>query len=107
MDDPENTRPEDLLRAADIGKRAGLRYVYAGNLPGNVRGLENTRCHQCDEILIRRHGYFVQEYRMTSDGRCPHCKTAIPGRWASHFEDQITDRPFLPRRSSRLVTIPS
>ena len=34
MDDPDNTRPEDLLRAAEIGKQAGLRYIYAGNLPG-------------------------------------------------------------------------
>ena len=49
MDDPENTRPQDLLRAADIGRKAGLRYVYAGNLPGNVSSLEDTRCHQCGD----------------------------------------------------------
>ncbi|HXY49521.1 MAG TPA: AmmeMemoRadiSam system radical SAM enzyme, partial [Terriglobales bacterium] len=36
MTDPENTRPRDLLRATEIGKRSGLRYVYAGNLPGMV-----------------------------------------------------------------------
>src|SRR5437660_726090 len=36
MTDPEDTKPEDLLRAAEIGKRAGLRYIYAGNLPGRV-----------------------------------------------------------------------
>ncbi len=107
MDDPENTRPQDLLRAAEIGKKAGLRYVYAGNLPGNVRDLEDTRCHQCGETLIRRHGYLVQKYRVTSEGQCPSCKTAIPGRWAARFEDQITDRPFLPHPTSRLVTIPS
>ena len=107
MDDPENTRPQDLLRAAEIGRKAGLRYVYAGNLPGNVGGLEDTRCHQCGDTLIRRHGYLVQEYRVTPDGRCPSCKTAIPGRWAARFEDQIASHPFLPRRSSRLVTIPT
>jgi pyruvate formate lyase activating enzyme len=107
MDDPENTRPEDLLKAADIGKRAGLQYVYAGNLPGRVEGLEDTRCHQCNHALIRRYGYLVQEYRISEDGRCPACNVAIPGRWAGKFERQVTDRPFLPRRSSRLVTIPT
>src|SRR5436853_7073037 len=47
MDDPENTRGEDLLRAAEIGKQSGLHYVYAGNLPGQVGELENTHCHHC------------------------------------------------------------
>jgi pyruvate formate lyase activating enzyme len=107
MDDPEDTRPEDLLRAAEIGKKAGLRYVYAGNLPGSVDELEDTHCHQCGKAVIRRQGYFVQEYRLTSDGRCPACNTIIPGRWAARFEGQITDRPFLPHLGSRLVTIPN
>jgi pyruvate formate lyase activating enzyme len=107
MNDPENTRPQDLLRAAEIGTKAGLRYVYAGNLPGNVEGRENTRCHHCGETVIRRYGYLVTEYRVTPGGRCPTCNTAVPGRWAARFEEQIADRPFLPRRSSRLVTIPS
>jgi pyruvate formate lyase activating enzyme len=107
MDDPENTRPEDLLRAAEIGTKAGLRYIYAGNLPDRVADLEDTRCHQCGTTLIKRHSYFVQDYRLTSDGKCPSCKTVIPGRWAAKFEGQIADHPFLPRPSSRLVTIPS
>jgi len=105
MEDPENTRPEDLLRAAEIGKKAGLRYIYAGNLPGMVGDLEDTRCHNCGEVLVKRYSYFVQDYRLTPDGRCPSCSTSIPGRWAPKFEGQITDRPFLPRRGSRLVTI--
>jgi pyruvate formate lyase activating enzyme len=107
MDDPDDTRPEDLQRVAEIGKDAGLRYVYAGNLPGRVGNLEDTRCHQCGEMLIKRSGYFVREYRLTSEGRCPSCQAAIPGRWAAGFEGQITDHPFLPRRGSRLVTIPN
>jgi pyruvate formate lyase activating enzyme len=105
MEDPDDTRPKDLLRAVDIGKQAGLRYVYAGNLPGMVGDQEDTRCHNCGDTLIRRRSYFVEEYRLTPDGRCPSCKTALPGRWAPKFEGQITDRPFLPRRGSRLVTI--
>src|SRR5262249_39152107 len=39
MTSPDDTSPEDLLRAAAIGHEAGLRYVYAGNLPGQVSNL--------------------------------------------------------------------
>jgi pyruvate formate lyase activating enzyme len=105
MSDPENTQPEDLLRAVEIGRDAGLRYVYAGNLPGMVGDHEDTRCHHCGETLIKRNGYFIEDYRLTPDGRCPSCQTAIPGRWAPKFEEQIAARPFLPRRDSGLVTI--
>ena len=104
MNDPEDTRPEDLLRAAAIGQQAGLRYIYAGNLPGMVGDLEDTRCHGCGAVSIRRHGYLVEDYRLT-EGRCRSCRTLIPGRWAAKFEGQIADRPFLPRRGSPLVTI--
>ncbi len=112
MDDPENTQPADLKRAAEIGRKAGLRYVYAGNLPGSVGELEDTRCHQCGETLIKRSGYFVQDYLVTPEGKCPSCQTSIPGRWAASFAGQIADRPFAPRAflapgSSGLVTIPS
>jgi pyruvate formate lyase activating enzyme len=105
MEDPDNTRPRDLLRAVEIGKQAGLRYIYAGNLPGMVGDYENTICHICGDTLIQRRSYFVEQYRMTAEGCCPSCQTAIPGRWAPRFEKQITDRPFLPRRGSGLVTI--
>jgi len=105
MEDSDNTQPEDLLRAAETGKQSGLRYVYAGNLPGMVEEQENTRCHHCGETLIRRSSYFVEEYRLTPEGCCPSCGTRIPGRWAAKFEGQITDRPFFPRRRSHLVNI--
>lgn len=105
MSDPADTKPEDLMRAAEIGKAAGLRFIYAGNLPGQVGDLEETRCHTCRHTLIRRYGYFIEEYRLTPDGRCPDCQTLIPGRWALRFEGQIADRPFLPGRRNKLVTI--
>lgn len=44
MRDRANTTARTLLRAAEIGKQAGLRYVYAGNLPGRVGTHENTYC---------------------------------------------------------------
>ena len=104
MEDPDNTRPEDLLRAAQIGKNAGLKYIYAGNLPGRVGEQENTHCHHCGTTLIRRYGYFIEEYRLTANGACPSCATPIPGRWARKFDGQITDRPFLPGRSSSYIS---
>src|SRR6267142_1389596 len=54
MIDPPNTTPKMLRRSAEIGAAAGLRYIYAGNLPGRVGDLENTRCPQCREILVDR-----------------------------------------------------
>ena len=105
MTDPRDTRPEDLLRAIEIGRQSGLRYIYAGNLPGAVGEWEDTRCPQCSETIIQRYGYMIMDYRLTPDGHCPHCATAIPGRWAARFEGQIASRPFLPRRSSLLFTI--
>ena len=100
MPDPENTTAGDLLRAAAIGKNAGLRYVYAGNLPGRVANLENTCCASCGSLLVQRYGYFIQKYLLTTSGRCPSCESAIPGRWGAKFETQITDHPFSPRSSS-------
>jgi len=107
MTDPRDTRPDDLLRAVEIGRQAGLRYIYAGNLPGLVGNWEDTRCPQCGESVIKRHGYLVEDYTLTPEGRCPRCATQIPGRWAAHFDGQITSHPFLPHRRSRLFTITS
>jgi pyruvate formate lyase activating enzyme len=105
MTSPDNTRADDLLRAAAIGREAGLRYVYAGNLPGRVGELENTNCHICGETLIQRDGYLVEEYRLTPEGKCPACQTPLPGRWSSQFDGQIASRPFLPRQRAQLVKI--
>ncbi len=101
MTDPENTSPETLIRAAEIGKKVGLRYVYAGNLPGMVGDWENTRCSNCQELLIERHGYLIVGYHLTPQGCCPSCGASIPGRWDPAFRAQITDRPFVPRTRTR------
>jgi pyruvate formate lyase activating enzyme len=95
-----DTNPEDLMAAVEIGQQSGLRYIYPGNLPGMVGEWENTRCPRCNETLIERYGYLIKEYRLTADARCPNCSTAIPGRWSSRFEGQITSRPFSPRKTS-------
>lgn len=96
MTDPENTSAATLIRATEVGRRAGLHYVYAGNLPGQVDNLENTHCVTCGELLIRRYGYRILDYKITSGGHCPSCFSSVPGRWANCLRRQITDRPFLP-----------
>jgi len=94
MTDPANTTPAMLLRAAQIGRDAGLHYIYAGNLPGRVGELEHTVCHTCGTRLIARYGYFIQEYNVTSDGSCPSCATPVPGRWSHRFEGQRSAFPY-------------
>jgi pyruvate formate lyase activating enzyme len=91
-----------LLRAAEIGRASGLRYVYAGNRPGEVGRAEDTRCHACDETLIRRFGFHVQDYRLSADGTCPSCGTPVPGRWSAQFDGQITSHPNRPGAAARL-----
>ena len=81
MTDPDNTDAKTLQRAAEIGREAGLRFVYAGNLPGNVGEYEDTFCPGCNHRLVRRSGYVIREYHITKEGTCPHCKTKIPGVW--------------------------
>jgi pyruvate formate lyase activating enzyme len=94
MTDPENTSARTLLRAAAIGKEEGLRFVYAGNLPGMVGDFENTRCPACGALLIERFGYHIESYRVTTDGACPNCAARIPGLWWSRERPrQITAYP--------------
>ena len=107
MTSPRDTNSEDLLRAVEIGRQSGLRYIYAGNLPSAVGEWEDTRCPNCTQTLIKRYGYLIKDYRLTPDGHCPNCATTIPGRWSASFEGQITSRPFLPRKRAPLFTIES
>ena len=81
MTDPDATSPRTLMRAAELGAEAGLRFIYAGNLPGQVGQWENTRCPGCGDTLIERYGYLIRSYRLTADGCCPRCRTALPGIW--------------------------
>jgi pyruvate formate lyase activating enzyme len=81
MDDRHATPVETLLRAAEIGLAEGLRFVYAGNVPGAVRSLESTFCPGCRALLVERLGYRIVKNRIGADGRCPGCGRVIPGVW--------------------------
>ncbi len=86
MTDPENTTAADLIAAAEIGRAAGLRYIYCGNLPGRVGDWENTRCPGCSELLIERSGYRILSYNLGGEGRCPGCGETIAGFWGANWK---------------------
>jgi pyruvate formate lyase activating enzyme len=71
-----HTPVETLQKAREIGLGAGLRYVYTGNIPGNVG--ENSYCYQCGELLIERRGFFLGTERL-KEGHCPACGTKMDG----------------------------
>ncbi len=72
MTDRPPTPVSSLENAYEIGKAAGLFYVYIGNVPGT--DLENTHCHSCNELLIKRFGYQTQVF-MKDNEKCPKCGT--------------------------------
>jgi pyruvate formate lyase activating enzyme len=82
MQDTSNTPARTLLRAAEIGREAGLHYVYAGNLPGRVDEYETTFCPNCQARLVERTGYFIRATHLTPDGNCPTCGGKVAGVWA-------------------------
>jgi pyruvate formate lyase activating enzyme len=84
MSDTDDTPARTLLRAAEIGREAGLHYVYAGNLPGHVEEYETTFCPKCNTALVQRTGYRIHAVKVTPEGTCPQCGTAIPGVWSAH-----------------------
>jgi pyruvate formate lyase activating enzyme len=75
------TQVDDLMQVVETGVQAGLKYVYAGNLPGQLGQWEDTRCHHCGNTLIERCGFVVRSNRVAMDGRCPDCQTSLPGIW--------------------------
>jgi len=76
MRDRASTPVQTLRRAYELGRQAGLRYVYVGNLPG--ARLEDTYCPNCGETVIGRRGFQVA-HRKLLDGRCEYCNTVIDG----------------------------
>jgi pyruvate formate lyase activating enzyme len=69
-----------LEKAYALGKKAGLKYVYVGNISDDERS--NTRCHNCNTLLVRREGYDVEVQECFKNGKCQNCGTKIPGVWA-------------------------
>ena len=90
MTDIPATPAATLTRAREIGQRAGLNYVYTGNVHDAAGG--STYCPSCDKPVIERDWYRIDGYHVRPDGACEYCGTPIAGRYGK-FE-----RPFGPRR---------
>ena len=73
------TPQSTLEMALETAKGAGLRYVYLANLPGHRAN--NTYCPGCGHPVIKRVGLETLSNEL-EDGRCPRCRTTIPGLWS-------------------------
>jgi pyruvate formate lyase activating enzyme len=103
MRDSRDTTVDDLQRAAALGREEGLRYVYAGNLPGSVGDLEDTRCGGCGRTLVSRLGFHVTGYDLADGGRCGGCGTPVAGYWRDGWSVPGGSRsPRRPRALHRL-----
>lgn len=73
--DLPKTSYEILNQANEIGKKAGLNYVYTGNI-----GFENpTCCSNCGQVLIQREYFDVFENNLVDNNKCPKCNKVLEG----------------------------
>ncbi len=79
MRDVPPTPPATLTRARRIALRHGLRFVYTGNVHDAEGG--RTTCPTCGDAVVERDWYVIGRYRLTDDGCCASCGTAVPGHY--------------------------
>ena len=80
MTDIASTPVSTLNQARAIGMRAGLKYVYTGNVHDRSGG--TTFCPQCGAGVIVRDWYEILEYDLDDEGHCANCNALLPGRFA-------------------------
>jgi len=73
--DKSPTTLTSLRKAAEIGRKAGLYYVYVGNVPGEG---EDTICYNCKKPIIKRMGFSILEYKLKGY-KCSYCGATIHG----------------------------
>ncbi len=85
MTELPRTPTATLVRAREIGLRAGIRYVYTGNVHDRTGG--TTFCPGCAKPVIVRDWHEIESYDLTPEGRCRHCSAQLPGRFG-RFDGQ-------------------
>ena len=80
LSDIPPTPPETIDRACEIGKKTGLKFIYAGNVPGHES--ESTRCHNCGKIVVKRWGYDTQVAGLNGS-KCKFCGAELNFRLAA------------------------
>lgn len=78
MMDRKPTSREKLIKAYQIGQKAGLNYVYLGNIASTKNA--STYCPGCGQELVKRDGYFLVRSSL-KEGQCPNCGQEISGVW--------------------------
>jgi pyruvate formate lyase activating enzyme len=81
MPDVPATPLATLVRARALALNQGLQFVYTGNVRN--RAGDTTVCPNCGVDLIERDWYAMRQYRLTPQGRCPDCGSAVAGRYAA------------------------
>ncbi len=76
-----DTPAESIAWAVSAGRRAGLRFVYGGNLRSHSGDLSNTCCPHCHAVLVERWGYRILRNRLDSGRLCLDCGGEVPGIW--------------------------
>jgi len=70
------TPAKTIDRALEIGRKAGLKHVYSGNVPASES--DNTYCFSCKNLLICRQGYAIRGYNLAGS-KCNRCGTVLAG----------------------------
>ena len=70
------TPTENMEHTYLVSKSEGLRFIYLGNMAGHVT--ENTYCPACSELVIRRDGFAITQWSLTSDMCCQFCDNQLP-----------------------------
>jgi pyruvate formate lyase activating enzyme len=76
----ERTPAGMIERTVRLGRDAGLRHVYPGNI-APAPGAGDTRCPRCGRVVIARRGYTVRSRLGAGGGVCPDCGTTLAGVW--------------------------
>jgi pyruvate formate lyase activating enzyme len=98
LDDLPSTPASTLARARRIAQEEGLEYVYTGNVHDREGG--STFCPRCHALLIERDWHRILRYDLAADGRCPHCASAIAGRFEP-YRGSFGNRRFAVRVARR------
>jgi pyruvate formate lyase activating enzyme len=78
MKDIPPTDEKTLINAKEVADKAGLKYVYIGNI--KTEKDERTKCPKCKTVLIEREWFEVKNNNL-KDGACYNCKAKIAGVW--------------------------
>ena len=76
MMDYESTPVKTLEKHYQIAKEEGLKYAYLGNVPGHP--FEHTYCSECNNIVVKRYGFDINQWNMDKDNKCSFCGNQIP-----------------------------